>query len=226
MLLTAPAAAAQTVDEIIAKNLAAKGGVEKLKGTTTVRMTGTATVQGTAVPVLTVTKRPNLMRNEMEMAGQKIVQAFDGTTVWMVVPGAPPQEVPAGPQTDMLKRRSQFDPIFLDYKEHGHKIELKGTETEDGKEVHHLVVTPKEGPVVHYYIDKATGLEAKMVTEITDPAMKGQLETRLTDYREVDGRMIPFSMTQSIDGKTIAEMKFEKVEFNVPIDDTLFKMPK
>lgn len=226
LLFAASDARAQTIDDIIAKNIKAKGGLEKLKGTNSVRMTGTATVQGTRVPVMTVSKRPNLMRNEMEMAGQKLIQAFDGTSMWMSMPGMAPQEVPPGPQTDILKRNSQFDPVFIDYKEKGHKIDYKGKETDAGKEVHHLVVTTKDGPVAHYYIDAATGLETKTVMDIDDPAMKGKLETRMSDYRNVEGRMIPFSMMQVMNGTTVAEMKFEKVEFNVPLDDALFKMPK
>ena len=226
LLVGAPVATAQTVDEIIAKNIQAKGGIEKLKSTNSVRMTGTATIQGTQVPVTTVSKRPNMMRNEIEMAGQKMVQGFDGTSMWMAMPGMPAQEVPPGPQTEILKRNSTFDPVFLDYKEKGHKIEFKGKEADGGKDVYHLVVTMKEGPVAHYYIDAATGLETKTVMEIDDPALKGQLETRMADYRDVEGRMVPFSMTQVVNGQTVAEMKFEKVEFNIPVDDALFKMAK
>lgn len=226
LLIGAPVATAQTVDEIIAKNIQAKGGIEKLKSTNSVRMTGTATIQGTQVPVTTVSKRPNMMRNEIEMAGQKMVQGFDGTSMWMAMPGMPAQEVPPGPQTEILKRNSTFDPVFLDYKEKGHKIEFKGKELDGGKDVYHLVVAMKDGPVAHYYIDASTGLETKTVMEIDDPALKGQLETRMADYRDVEGRMVPFSMTQVVNGQTVAEMKFEKVEFNIPVDDALFKMAK
>jgi outer membrane lipoprotein-sorting protein len=226
LLVGIPPAGAQTVDEIIARNIEAKGGLEKLKSTTSVRMTGTATVQGSPVPMTTVSKRPNLMRNEIEMGGQKLVQAFDGTTMWLLVPGMPAQEVPAGPQTEMLKRHSQFDPVFIDYKEKGHKIELQGKETDGGKDVYHLVVTPKDGPVAHYYIDVATGLETKMITDIEDPSMKAKMEMRMSDYRNVEGRMVPFAMTHVVNGSTVGEMKFDKVEFNVPLDDTMFKMPK
>ena len=226
LLIGAPVATAQTVDEIIAKNIQAKGGIEKLKSTNSVRMTGTATIQGTQVPVTTVSKRPNMMRNEIEMAGQKMVQGFDGTSMWMAMPGMPAQEVPPGPQTEILKRNSTFDPVFIDYKEKGHKIEFKGKELDGGKDVYHLVVAMKDGPVAHYYIDASTGLETKTVMEIDDPALKGQLETRMADYRDVEGRMVPFSMTQVVNGQTVAEMKFEKVEFNIPVDDALFKMAK
>ena len=227
LLVAVTAAQAQTVDEIIARNLEAKGGLEKLKSTSSVRMIGTATIQGAQVPVTTVSKRPNLMRNEIEMGGQKLIQAFDGTSMWMVMPGMPAQEVPPGPQTEILKRNSQFDPVFVDYKAKGHKIDLKGKETDAGKDVYHLVVLMKEGPTAHYYIDVATGLETKTVMEIDDPSLKGQkLETRMSDYRDVEGRKIPFSLTQVVNGNIVAEMKFEKVEFNVPLDDALFKMAK
>ena len=226
LLLAAPAVRAQTVDEIIAKNLEAKGGVEKLKGTESVRMTGTATVQGNSVPVMSVSKRPNLMRNEIEMGGQKMIQGFDGTSMWISMPGMPPQEVPAGPQVEILKRQSQFEPLFIDYKEKGHKIELKGKVADGGKDAYHLIVTPKEGPVSHYYIDAETGLETRTVTELTDPAMKGTMETRLSDYRNIEGRVVPFSIVHVVNGTTAAEMKFEKIEFNVALDDAMFRIPK
>ena len=225
-LLVAPAAQAQTIDEIIAKNLEAKGGVERIKSTESVRMIGTATVQGNSVPVTAISKRPNLMRNELEMGGQKMVQGFDGTAMWIAMPGMPAQEVPAGPQVEILKRQSQFDPVFLDYKEKGHKIELKGKVTEAGKDAHHLVVTPKEGPITHYYIDAETGLETRTVIEINDPQMKGTMETRLSDYRKVEGRVVPFSVVHVVNGTNAAEMKFEKIEFNVALDDAMFKLPK
>ncbi len=224
-LIAASTVRAQTVDEIIAKNIEAKGGLEKLKSTNSVRISGRAIVQGMSVPVLIVSKRPNLMRNEMDMAGQKVIQGFDGATMWASVPGMPPQEIPPGPQTEMLKRNSQFDPIFLDYKEKGHRIEYKGKEADGGKQAHHLVVTPKEGPVVHYYIDVVSGLETKTVTEIQVPAMKAQFETRMSDYRNVDGRMFPFTLVHVVDGNMM-ETRFERVEFNVQLDDALFKIPK
>jgi len=226
LLVAVPSAGAQTVDEIVAKIIEAKGGLDKLKGTTSVRMVGVATVQGTPVPIVAVSKRPNMVRNEMEVAGQKMVQGYDGTTLWVAVPGMPAQELPPGPQTEMLKDNSQFDSVFLDWKERGHKIDYKGKEADGGKEMHHLIVTPKSGPVVHYYIDASTGLETRTVMVIEDPAAKGQLETRMSDYRNVDGRMIPFVITRLLNGSPAGDMKFEKVEFNVPLDDALFKMPK
>ena len=60
--------------------------------------------------------------------------------------------------------------------------------------------------------------------DIEDPAMKGPLETRMSDYRNVEGRMESFSMLQVMNGNPVAEMKFGEVEFNVPLDDAIFKI--
>lgn len=220
-----PSVHAQTVDEILAKNIQAKGGVEKLKDTNSVRMTGKANVQGMDVPITSSVKRPFYMHNEMDMGGQKMVQGFDGTNMWVAMAGMPPQQVPGGPQIEAMKQNSTFDPIFLDYKTKGHKIELVGKETDAGKSVNHLLVTTKDGMVFHYYLDAETGLETRFTTTAEmQPGQKAEIETRMSDYRAIEGRTLPFTITQMVNGNQVVQMKYEKIEFNVPMDDALFKM--
>lgn len=221
-----PAAAAQTVDEIIAKNLEAKGGIARLKDTRTVRTTGRATMQGMDVRITTSNKRPYYTLNEMDMNGQTMRQGFDGETLWMAVPGAPPQALPAGPQTEVLKQTSQIDSPLLDYKEKGTKVELAGTESVGERKLHHLVITPEAGPALHYYLDAATGLESKIVIEAEEAGQMMKMEMRFSDYKTVDGRMMPFTVQQFVNGNQVGQVTFEKVEFNVPLDDAIFRMPK
>lgn len=224
--LIVPAASAQTLDEIVAKNLEAKGGVERLRETSSMRLTGTVTQQGMKGTTVTLSKRPNLFRRELDIRGQKMMQGFDGTTLWMSVGGNPPQVMPDGPQTDALKRAVDFDAAFLDWQKKGHTLEYKGKVTEEGKPYHHLVFTPKGGPPIEYYLDPETGLETKTVMQMKDPGMQGKMETRFTDYRTIEGRTMPFVMTNIVDGKQVAQVRLERVEFNVPLDDALFRIPK
>lgn len=225
-LFIIPAAAAQTLDEIVAKNLEAKGGVERLRETNSMRLTGTVTQQGIRGTTVTISKRPNLFRREQDIRGQKMMQGFDGTTLWMSIAGMPAQEMPAGPQTEALKRVFDFDAAFLDWQKKGHSLEYKGLVPDGGKQFHHLVFTPKGGPPIEYYIDPETGLEAKTVMQVKDGAMQGKMETRFTDYRTVEGRTMPFVMTNVVDGKQVAQVRLERVEFNIPLDDALFRIPK
>lgn len=225
-------ASAQTVDEIVARNLQAKGGEALLRSTDSVRSTGTGTMQGQRVTIVTTTKRPFLMRNEITIAPggnrppQIMVQAFDGQNLWMRMGNMPPQVLPAGEQVEALKRTSQIDSPLLDYKAKGTTITLGEPIVEEGRQLHHLVVTPKGAPPMHYYIDAATNLESRMVIFVEQGAQKLRMAMRFSDFRTVDGRTVPFSITQYIDGEQIGQLRFEKVEFNIPLDEGIFRLPK
>src|SRR4029079_8272330 len=99
MLCLVPCAAlAQTVDDIIAANLKSKGGLEKIKSIQSVRMSGSlmprdATGHDVTGTMTMVAKRPNLMRRDAEV-GQRIVNAYDGTSLWMEIGNNPPQQLP------------------------------------------------------------------------------------------------------------------------------------
>lgn len=225
LTLAAPAVEAQTIDEIVARNIEAKGGAETLRSTNSVRTVARGTVQGAEVTATTSSKRPNYFRNEAELGGQKMVQGFDGETFWVVI-GESARTLPPGPQAEALKQSSQIDSPMLDYKAKGTKIELGEPLSENGRRQHHLIVTPKGGSPMHYYIDPETNLESRMVIENQEGTMKTVMEMRFADYKTVDGRTVPFTTTQYVNGNQVVQLKLEKVEFNVPLDDALFRMPK
>lgn len=228
LVLAPPAVQAQTVDEIVAKNIEAKGGFDTLKSTNTVRTVGTGTMQGATVTIKTLTKRPSFARNEMTVAGQTNLVGFDGERAWMAVGGMPAQPMPPGPQTEGLKQNSHIDSPLFDYKSKGTTITFgePAMVTEGDRKLHHLLVTPKGGAPMHYYIDAATGLEDRMVIEVDDPGQKMKMELRFLDFKTVAGRTVPFTIRQFVNGTQMLEMKFEQIEFNVPADDSLFQMPK
>lgn len=235
-LALASPAVAQSVDEIVARNIQAKGGEELLRSTTTVRTIGTGQVQGQKVTVRTTTKRPSMMRNEMTITvpggigekppSQSVVQAFDGENLWMQMGSMPPQVLPPGEQVEAVRRTSQIDSPLLDYKAKGTTITLGEPSAEGGRKTHHLVVTPKGAPPMHYYIDAETNLESRMVIDVDQGGQKLRMEMRFGDFKTIEGRTVPFRITQYMNGAQIGEVRFDSVEFNVPIDDELFKLPK
>lgn len=240
-LLFAVPAFSQSVDEIVAKNLQAKGGADLLRQTTSVKMTGTfKTFQPTemVMPMTTWAKRPNLVRREARVtppAGQMppgmppgpitMINASDGTTVWIQQGATPPRALPAAQATEAI-RDTEFDSVFIDYKAKGITIELVGRAQLNGKPMYHLSVKKANAPVQHYWLDTETGLEAMISTEVSQGGSTAKVETELSDYRAVEGRMVPFKTRQSVGGQAAAEMTVERVEFNVPMEDTLFKLPK
>jgi outer membrane lipoprotein-sorting protein len=221
----APPAAAQTVDELVARNVLAKGGNEKLRSVQTVKQTGRVTIQGMEFAQTVYSKRPNLLRQELQANGQLVVMAFDGRTPWMINPmlGIVSPIAMSGPQADMIRDQSSFDGPLIDYKERGYLVELVGLETLGSRKVHHLKLTDKNRQVQHCYLDADTGLEAKLVSQNET----GQsFEQELSDYRDVDGIKIPFSIRMLANGLPQGQIVVEKVEFNVKIDDLIFRMPR
>jgi outer membrane lipoprotein-sorting protein len=230
ILLLAPGAIAQTVDELVARNLAAKGGVDRLKSIQSIRQVSSMTMQGMDAPMVILTKRPNLLRQEITLGNQKVINGFDGETAWIVNPLVSPGGAPiriTGPEVEIIRQQSDFDPPLMNYKARGYLIELVGTETSGSRKVHHLRLTQPgraaaKGQVQHMYLDAETGLEAKLVTETEG----SRFEQELLDWRSVDGVMVPFHIRLLSNGVLQSETRVEKVEFNVRIDDSVFAMPK
>ena len=97
-----------TVDELVARNLAAKGGLARLKAVETIKQTATMTMMGTSVPMTIYTKRPNMVRQEMTVAKKTIINCFDGQTPWIINPltGSPLPMLVSGPQAAMIREQS------------------------------------------------------------------------------------------------------------------------
>jgi outer membrane lipoprotein-sorting protein len=226
LLALAAPAAAQTADEIIAKHLQAKGGVEKWKSISSVKMTGKLTAQGKDLPTTVYTKRPNLLRQDITTPGGPVVQAFDGTTPWMIAPGSEAAREITGPQADAARSGADFDGPLMDYAAKGHKAELVGKEKVGTADVYHIRLTKKDGGVEDFFMDVNTGLEVKRAMEMNAGGVKQRLESELSNYKTVDGMMIPHTLTQSVNGAPVMQMTIEKIEFNPPMDDALFRMPK
>jgi outer membrane lipoprotein-sorting protein len=224
-LLCIPSATyAQTADEIVAKNIAAKGGEAKLKAVQTLRQTGTIMIQGQAATLTIMSKRPNLSRQEITIGGQTIAMAYDGTKAWMLNPmiGPDAMELPAE-QAEMVRDQSDIDGPLMDYKTKGSTVELVGLENLDGKKAFHLRVTRKGLPPQELFIDSTTYLDVKLVSAVPG---SGTMETQFGDYRTVDGLTVPFSVKNAAAGMVVSELKVDKIEFNVTLPPNAFTIKK
>ena len=224
--LSVPAALSATqspVDEIIARNLAAKGGA-KLKDVQSIKQVSSMTMQGMEATMTVYSKRPNRLRQEVMVAGQTVTSGFDGVTPWIINPmtGSNRPIAVTGPQADMLREQGDFDGPLMDYKAKGYTLEFVGLEAISGKKLNHLRMVSPTRQIVHLYLDAETNLEVRRMTEIE--AVK--LETELSDYRPVSGVMVPFQIRMLMNGVPQSEMKVKTVEINVEMDEAIFRMPK
>jgi outer membrane lipoprotein-sorting protein len=224
--LAAPVAAqTPTVDDLLAKNTEARGGAEKLKGINTRRVSGTIQVQGVSMPMEVLAKRPNLMRQELKVQDRQLVTAYDGQHAWAINPmlGDTPQEL-QGVQADLLRDQAQFDGPLAYARQRGDKMEIIGKETVDGSAAWNLAIT-RDGRVTNVYLDEQTALERKIMATISENGMQVQIESLISDYKPVEGIMVPHKVQTMVGGQTQATVTIESVAFNVPLEDARFAMP-
>src|SRR4030095_10652302 len=230
MALSAPIATAQTVDEIVAKYVAAKGGMEKLKAVKTQRITGKMQMGAMEAPFVMTNARPNLTRIEFTVQGMTGIQAYDGKTAWAVMPfmGSKDPEQMSKEASDAMGESADFDGPLVDYKEKGNKVELVGKEKLEGTAPYKLKVTLKSGEVRTIYIDAESGLELGSNGKRKMRGQEVEFKNTLADYKDVSGIMFAHSMENTFvgaHGEQKQAMTIEKVEFNVPTADTLFAVP-
>ncbi|HUI43246.1 MAG TPA: outer membrane lipoprotein-sorting protein [Terriglobia bacterium] len=226
--LLAPAARAQTVDEVIAKNVEALGGMDKLKAVQTRRMTATLKVQSFQAGVLQENKRPDKVRQEFILQGLAQVSAYDGKAGWQVNPfqGRKDPELLSADDTKGLQVQADIDGPMVDYKEKGSTAELVGHDSVEGTDCYKIKVTLKNGDVRYYYLDSDSYMVIKLETQTMIRGSLEEGETYYGDYEKVNGVYYPFAFeTGQKDQPGRVQFTLDKIEVNVPLDDSLFTMP-
>lgn len=220
-------ASAQTVGEVIAKAVAAKGGVEKIKATQSERLTGRISFGPDAEgPFLVEIKRGGKMRQEITINGKSSIRATDGVSGWAWGGSDEPSPLSAGDLKNMAGGADMDGPL-LDYKSKGNQVVFAGKEKLDGKDAFKLVVTLKDGTVRNEYIDCDSYLGTKWTGKITGQDGKEfEVESFFHDYRKVDGLMFAFAIDSGTIGTDYKQkIVFNKVEINPAIDDARFGKP-
>jgi outer membrane lipoprotein-sorting protein len=228
-VLAAAVAAGQTADELIAKNVAARGGLENLKAVQTMRLTGTMKAGDETLPSVVELKRPNKSRWDFSLDGQAAMQAFDGKTGWSWIPFAGQAEPQAmsPEEAKEAEQQADLDGPLVDYKAKGSKVELVGHDSNFRPDDWKLKVTLKTGEVRYVYLDARTYLQTVSVMTRNIDGVEVEVRSEVGDYRKVGALLLPHSFSATTrDGGQTQSLKFDKIELDVPIDDSRFKMPE
>lgn len=219
---------APTAEDLVAKNIQAKGGVEKLKAIQSVRMSGTQDNDGFKAAVTQENKRPNLVRETFALQGMTAVQAYDGASGWQVRPfgGRKDPELMGEEDLRSLLLDADFDGPLVDYKEKGNKIESLGHDIVDGDDAYKLKVTLKNGDILYYYLDPDTFLEIRKEGQLFLRGSVQEFVVNLGSYKPVNGVMFPFWSASGTKGTDpLPNTTFDKIEVNVALEETKFAVP-
>ncbi len=230
---TAATPANLSVEQIVEKNIAARGGLVAWHAVNTLTTEGQLDAGGKPahqLPYVMKQKRPHKNRLEIVFKDQTSVQVYDGTHGWKVRPflnrdNAEPL-TPA--EAKIAAAGEELDGPLVDYAAKGTHIELAGTETIEGHPAYKLNLVLKNGEERNLWIDAGSFLELKMDGEPRKlDAKLHNVAIYFRDYQMEHGLNIPHRQDTVVEGvKEPYKMTVTKLTVNEPMDDSLFTKPR
>lgn len=226
---------AQTADEIINKYFAQIGGKDKWEAVKAIKATAKMKISGLEVSMTILQKAPNAMKMSMFFQGKELVlSSFDGNTGWTTNRMTMKPEKMEAEDTENMKNEMDMPDPFLNYVSKGYKVSLEGEETVEGTVCHKIKLTKKpmkidgkeEENSIYYFFDKENNVPIMTRSTIKKGQEKGMVqETVMSDYQEVSGLFIPFTIQYKYNGQVAQSIVMEKVEINPEVKDSEFSMP-
>lgn len=222
-------AAPLTAEEIVAKNVEARGGLEAWRDVETVKMEGSMELgEGATAPLTLEFKRPSKVRVQFEVQGRMGVQGFDGETGWALVSAGEGGAIRLSPeQSQELVKQADFEGQLIGYQEKGYDLRLIGTDTVDDRKVYAVELEGEGGEATRYDIDAETFLEVRQSLRRSIENREVEISVRLSDYRKVGDLLIPYRVEQSLSIAPAPQViRLKSVELNADLPNERFAFPE
>ena len=225
--------AALTAPEIVAKNVAARGGLEAWRKVQTMVWTGrleSSRTPAPSMPFLLNQKRPNKTRFEVRAMGEHTVRVFDGEHGWKshdAMGGRPSVQPFTTEENRFASGEHTIDGPLMELHAQGSTVGLRGIEPLEGRKAYHLSVRLVSGELEEVWVDTKTFLEVKVARMTYGPnGAPRMVPTLYRDYKNFEGLQIPTTI-QIGDGSTGTpdRIQIDHVALNTGLDDRLFEKP-
>lgn len=221
-----------SAEQIVARNVAARGGLEAWRKVQTMIWMGHIESVHATVPsmqFMLAQQRPNRVHFEINALGDKTVRVFDGSQGWKLRPGHGRPEVQpfSGEELQFEQEGPGIDGVLIDSAAKGSSVEVQGVDEIDKRDAYHLVVHTASGETQHVWVDAKTFLEIRY----DRPARAAGGASRTVsvvyrDYKATEGLQIPSVIETGVgSGNTPDKMVIEKVLLNPPLDALTFSEP-
>jgi outer membrane lipoprotein-sorting protein len=217
------ALSSQSLDEIVKKYSAAMKS-DQLAKVTSIKITGKMSAMGMEMPMTMYMKNPNKIKVVYSFNGQEMVSVFDGEKGYMMNPmtgSSDPVEL-TGDQLEQVQKSSAFKNELLTYFKDG-KVTLEGEENVNDKPAFKLKATVGTSPV-YMFVDKETYLIVKTSATVEQMGQSMNVDSYMTEYSDNEGVVMPKKTTAMANGMEAAVISFDKIEVNIPMEDSVFKV--
>jgi hypothetical protein len=224
-------AAAPSADAMIARHIAARGGLAALHAIKTLKMTGILRPAGFDAELAydETVARPGKVRIDATLQGLTVVQAYDGAGGWQIQPfqGRKDPEALSADDTKTLQEEADFEGPLIDAAAKGARIESLGDIDVDGAPAWALRATLRNGDQLTYYLDPDAWLTVRVVTRQLVRGAETLTQTDYGDYEQVAGVYFPFEVASGPKGSTVQQrITYDKIVANEPVDPATFALPR
>lgn len=222
-----------SVDEIIARNLKARGGYEALKAIKTlVYSKGTYhedDFTGSGNSSMAFMRPYFRVVGDPASSNPYIMEGYDGSSwEWYADPGVTVRTV--GAASGATRRGADFEGTFVDYKAKGNRIVQGPPTLIAGKPAYQLIVTLPDNFSRSYFFDAQSFLliADRYIAPFHAYGGAVKTESRFDDFRPVAGVLFSFhgSEVNIANGKVLSEMRWGSIEANRELPKSWFSPPQ
>jgi hypothetical protein len=220
---------AKDAAEVAAQHVAAMGGEKNFQKIHSVVVTGELRFPDGSKWTVTVHHvAPDLLRIDLDNAGRRMTQAFDGTTGWKAEPGSPEPQKLSGDELAYVEDQAENaigDPL-LDYQARGNQISLGEDEVVGGTPCAVVNVTMKSGDAMKMYLSRKDYLEVKEVLPRKINGKEEEIDESVQSYKKFGAFYLPSVYVSGLKGSTqLTALSIANIEFNAEIDRSIFRFP-
>ncbi len=227
---------AQTADEILNNYFENTGGVDAWRAVEGMRMKAKVNQGGMEIPLEIVRMKDGRQMTSITFQGLELKQGvFDGEVLWGTNMMTQKAEKSDAEATEMMKKEmNDFPDPFLDYQDKGYTVELMGKEDFNGTETFKIKLVKEpitvDGEEVqdvsYYFFETENFVPIAIHSEIKQGQAKGMMsEITFSDYQEVEGLYMPFTMSQGVKGQGGQPVTMDSIELNPEVSDSDFAFP-
>lgn len=221
-----------TVDQIIESDIRAIGGRTAVENLKTIVATGfyeiTAGNKTLTGDLEEYIKLPDKELSIMYYGSTPKMEGFDGVVGW--TSDSDGVKTMSEMHLGLVKRNLALS-FLTDVKKFNQlypRTLLRGKQEIGGQETYVVEATPDKGRPETLYFDTRTGLLLRWDfmddSDVSQPGVLHPTQLYFENYAEIAEVMVPLTQRQVISGY-VGAMRLGSVKFNVPIDDTKFRMP-
>ncbi len=166
--------------------------------------------------------RPRLLRVETTYPRSGETRIFNGTQAWRSGPGGQMQEVDGISRLAMIYQAKQLDLLHTLVNARFNLRHL-GPEALGERRTEAMEVWDDEGPVMRVNVDAATHRIVKVAAQFAAQGKTTSLAVEFSDYRPVDGLLLPFRLNNFAGGLAISETLIAHYTLNPPAEPGLFQ---